>query len=212
VLGRRLYPSRPHELTVTPPKNRVGISEKCRLKAFPFDAEMLCEQGLLRRDQKDLRGAEQSWLTLLDARRGQYFASEEVGLRGFRTRQLLAEVYRAQERFIEAEVQWRAALQERADFEPAWLGLGELYLRSERWSDLDYLLERLEGRGSPRRSSAGCGAVAISSGGNGPRPAGPSRASSPRAPQLCLLGCCSARCSCRKDAIGRPPSGHCAMS
>jgi tetratricopeptide (TPR) repeat protein len=127
---------------------------KCRegLRQFPDDAEILCEEGLMLRDQGDLVGAEQSWLRLLDARRGQYFASEEVGLRGYKTRQLLAEIYRAQERFIKAEVQWRAALAEAPVFEPAWQGLGELYLRQGRWTDLVYLLEKLEKQGvSPAR-------------------------------------------------------------
>jgi tetratricopeptide (TPR) repeat protein len=126
----------------------------CRqgLERFPRDGELLCEEALLYRDKGDLRGAEKSWLDLLDTPRGQYFASEEVGLRGFRTRHLVAEVYRAQDRRIEAEVQWRAALGERADFEPAWMGLAELYLRSERWSDLEYLLQKLEDQGaSPAR-------------------------------------------------------------
>lgn len=117
------------------------------LERFPLDAEMLCEQGLLQRDQRDFRGAEKSWLSLLDAQRGQYFSSEEVGLRGFRTRQLVAEIYRAQERRLEAEVQWRAALAERVDFEPAWMGLAELYLRSERWPELEYFLQKLEENG-----------------------------------------------------------------
>src|SRR5262249_33054178 len=72
----------------------------------------------------------------------------EVGLRGFRTRQLLAEIYRAQERHTEAEVQWRAALAERPDFEPTWMGLAELYLRGERWSDLEYFLQKLEDQGT----------------------------------------------------------------
>ena len=123
--------------------------QMCRegLERFPLDAELLCEQGLLQRDQGDFRGAERSWLSLLDAHRGQYFASEEVGLRGFRTRQLVAEIYRAQERRLEAEVQWRAALAERVDFEPAWMGLAELYLRGERWPELEYFLQNLEGKG-----------------------------------------------------------------
>lgn len=117
------------------------------LKRFPLDGELLCEEGLLRRDQGEFRGAEKSWLSLVDAQRGQYFASEEVGLRGFRSRQLLAEIYRAQDRRLEAEVQWRAALAERGDFEPAWLGLAELYLRGERFTDLEYFLQDLEQRG-----------------------------------------------------------------
>jgi tetratricopeptide (TPR) repeat protein len=118
------------------------------LERFPLDAELLFEEGLLRRDQGDLRGAEKNWLSLLDARRGQYFASEEVGLRGFRTRQLLAEVYRAQDRRLEAEVQWRAALAERPDFEPARVGLAELYLHGQRWADLEYFLQDLEKHGT----------------------------------------------------------------
>jgi GT2 family glycosyltransferase/Tfp pilus assembly protein PilF len=118
----------------------------CRegLQKFPDDAELLYEEGLLLRDRGELAGAEKSWQQVLDMPRGQYFASEEVGLRGFRTRQFLAEVYRAQERFLEAEVQWRTALNERPDFEPAWVCLGELYLTQARWPDLEYLLDRLE--------------------------------------------------------------------
>lgn len=44
---------------------------RCRegLERFPLDAELLCEEGLLRRDQGDFRGAEKSWLSLLDAHR-----------------------------------------------------------------------------------------------------------------------------------------------
>jgi glycosyltransferase involved in cell wall biosynthesis len=122
----------------------------CRegLKHFPLDAEILHEQGMLLRDCKDFQAAEKSWLDLLDARRGQYFASEEVGLRGYRTRQLVAEIYRAQDRRLEAEVQWRAALAEQPDFEPAWMGLVELYLRGERWPELEYFLQDLESRGT----------------------------------------------------------------
>ena len=36
---------------------------------------------------------------------------------------------------------------ERADFEPAWMGLAELYLRSERWPELEYFLQNLEEHG-----------------------------------------------------------------
>lgn len=121
----------------------------CReaLEKFPDDGELRFEEGVLLRDQKDLLGAEQSWLRLLDSPRGQYFASEELGLRGFRTRQFLAEIYRAQERVVEAEVQWRAALKEQLDFEPAWMALAELYLKQSRGPDLEYLLQELENGG-----------------------------------------------------------------
>jgi tetratricopeptide (TPR) repeat protein len=123
---------------------------RCRagLKAFPDDVELLLEEGQMLRDRGDLFGAEQSWLRLLDARRGQYFASEDAGLRGFRTRQLVAEIYRNQGRSLEAEIQWRAALVDEPAFEPAWQGLSELYLQHKRWSDLEYLLEKIEGQGA----------------------------------------------------------------
>ena len=38
---------------------------------------------------------------------------------------------------------WRSVL----DFEPAWMGLAELYLRRERWPELEYFLQNLEGKG-----------------------------------------------------------------
>jgi glycosyltransferase involved in cell wall biosynthesis len=119
------------------------------LARFPDDAELLLEEGMMLRDKGDLAGAEQSWLKLLAPRQGKYFASEEVGLRGFRTRQLLTEIYARQERWREAEVQCRAALAERPEFEPAWLGLAEIFLRQNRRNDLEELLERVEGTGAP---------------------------------------------------------------
>jgi GT2 family glycosyltransferase/tetratricopeptide (TPR) repeat protein len=118
------------------------------LRRFPDDGELLLEQGLLLRDRGDLDGAERSWLQLLEGKRGNYFASEEVGMRGYKTRQLLAEIYLHQSRLIEAEIQWRASLAERADFEPAWMGLAEIYLRHGRLTDLDELLQGLEDRKS----------------------------------------------------------------
>jgi len=119
------------------------------LGLFPDDGEMLLDEGLLLRDQGDFVDAERSWLKLLAPRQGNYFASEEVGLRGYKTRQLLTEIYARQERWLEAEVQCRASLAERADFEPAWLGLAEIQLRQGRESDLENLLQRLEQQGAP---------------------------------------------------------------
>ncbi|HKI33740.1 MAG TPA: glycosyltransferase [Gemmataceae bacterium] len=160
-LGHALKQTKPSSSTLRKLHHLLALAQRhlghpdealaaCReaLRQFPDDAELLCEEGLLRRDTGDLGGAEESWLRLLEARRGRYFASEEVGLRGFKTRQLLAEVYRVRQRWAEAEVQWRAALAERADFEPAWEGLAELYLRQKRWSDLEDLLDKREVQGA----------------------------------------------------------------
>jgi len=75
---------------------------------------------------------------------GEYFASMATGLRGHLTRYNLAALYREQGRDAEAEGQWRAALAERSDYEPAWRGLAELLLEQQRWQELAELAGRLE--------------------------------------------------------------------
>ncbi len=52
-----------------------------------------------------------------------YFASVDTSLRGWRTRHVLALLYRQQGRRSEAEAQWWV---ERPDFGPAWQGRKEL--------------------------------------------------------------------------------------
>jgi GT2 family glycosyltransferase/predicted Zn-dependent protease len=117
----------------------------CRkgLKRYPDDGELLLQEALLLREAKDLAGAAGCLVRLLDARPGRYFASVDAGLRGHKTRHLLGEIYRDQERLTEAELQWRAAVSEQPDFAPAWLALGELYLKQGRWRDVDRVAERL---------------------------------------------------------------------
>lgn len=121
----------------------------CRdgLNHYPDDAELLLEEGLMLRDRGDLAGAEASWSRLLEPRHGKYFSSEDVGLRGYRTRQLLAEIFVSQERWTEAELQWRAALADRIEFEPAWMGLADFFLKTSRHGDLTELLQRLDDGG-----------------------------------------------------------------
>jgi tetratricopeptide (TPR) repeat protein len=57
----------------------------------------------------------------------------------------LAVLYFEQGRTAEAEAHWRAALAEQPAFEPAWLGLGELYLAQGRWQELEQAIGRLNG-------------------------------------------------------------------
>jgi tetratricopeptide (TPR) repeat protein len=54
-------------------------------------------------------------------------------------RHRLALIYQPQRRHGEAESQWRAAVAEQPDFLGAWLGLAEICLAQERWTDLDDL-------------------------------------------------------------------------
>jgi tetratricopeptide (TPR) repeat protein len=104
---------------------------------YPDDAELLFQEALVRREQKDFAGAEACFLRLLEHREGAHFASIDTGLRGYKARHNLAVIYHEQGRWPEAEAQWRAALAEQPGFGPAWLGLGELHLAQKRWPEVD---------------------------------------------------------------------------
>jgi glycosyltransferase involved in cell wall biosynthesis/tetratricopeptide (TPR) repeat protein len=99
------------------------------LQVCPGDTELLYLDAVLRRDQRDMARAEASLLRLLHERPGEHFASVDPGMRGYKARHLLGVVYFEQGRLGEARTQWQAALAERGDFLPAWLGLGECALR-----------------------------------------------------------------------------------
>jgi tetratricopeptide (TPR) repeat protein len=64
-------------------------------------------------------------------------------LRGFATRHRLALLYRAQGRDAEALGQWQEAVAERPAFAPAWVGLAELALAQQRWTDLEQAVAQL---------------------------------------------------------------------
>ncbi|HEV8060374.1 MAG TPA: tetratricopeptide repeat protein [Gemmataceae bacterium] len=55
-------------------------------------------------------------------------------------------IYQRQGRPADAEVQWRAALAEKPEFESAWLGLEDLYVVQGRWADLEALASAMEKR------------------------------------------------------------------
>ncbi len=95
---------------------------------YPADVELLFQESLAARESGDLPGAEACLLRLLATREREpdHFASVDPGLTGYKARHNLAVVYRDQGRTAEAEAQWRAAVAERPDFVPAWLGLGEI--------------------------------------------------------------------------------------
>jgi tetratricopeptide (TPR) repeat protein len=123
--------------------------QNCRrgLKVFPDDGELLLEEGILLRDLGDLPAAERSWIKLLEMKPSKYFSSEELGLRGYKTRRLLAEILQKQGRTSDTEIQWLAALREEPKFEVARFSLAELYLSKSRWGDLDELLQKSENEG-----------------------------------------------------------------
>jgi tetratricopeptide (TPR) repeat protein len=109
----------------------------------PTDQELLFLEGQVLREGRDLAGAELSWLRLLATREGDHFGSVDAGLAGYKTRHHLALLYQEQGRLEPAEKQWRLALAERLDFQPARLGLADVYLGQQRWPALEQVIGEL---------------------------------------------------------------------
>src|SRR5262249_40302507 len=114
-------------------------------RIYPEDTELLFSEGLIRRELGDPAGAERCLLALLQNRDGAHFASVDAGLHGYKARHNLAVLYQEQNRLNEAEVQWQTCLKEKPDFGAARLGLGEVYLAQDRWSDLKWAMDGLNG-------------------------------------------------------------------
>jgi tetratricopeptide (TPR) repeat protein len=72
------------------------------------------------------------------------FASVDAGLHGPLVRYHLAVLDREEGRFEDAEQHWRTILDETPDYHPAHLGLAELYLRQERWQEMETTLNALQ--------------------------------------------------------------------
>jgi tetratricopeptide (TPR) repeat protein len=89
----------------------------------------------------DVVGAAGCWERCLELPSGGHFASLNPGLRGHLTRHQLAQAYRDLERSSDAETQWRAALKEQPDYEPAWRGLAELLNTQQRWVEAKELAQ-----------------------------------------------------------------------
>jgi glycosyltransferase involved in cell wall biosynthesis len=111
---------------------------------FPDDPELMFEEAILKNEARDQAGAADALLRLLQVKPGRFFASVDPALRGYKTRHMLADLYREMGRLKDAEHHWRLAVEENPAFAPSWLGLGNLYCKSERWEDLDKALAHLE--------------------------------------------------------------------
>jgi tetratricopeptide (TPR) repeat protein len=109
----------------------------------PNDAELLFLEGLLRQEMNDLHGARAALLRLLGTPDNADFASVAEGLRGHLGQHHLAWVCFRLGEDVEAESLWNAVLRDRPDFRPAWLGMGELFIRQKRWLELEELIARL---------------------------------------------------------------------
>jgi predicted Zn-dependent protease len=111
---------------------------------FPDDVVLRFWESQLRRDQGDFRGAEQCLLELMRTEPGAYFGATDAGMRKYVAPHTLGLIYLEQGRFQEAERQWRALVAEHSFYQASWQMLAELYLRQQRWADLEAVIGRFE--------------------------------------------------------------------
>jgi GT2 family glycosyltransferase/tetratricopeptide (TPR) repeat protein len=111
---------------------------------YPEDAELLFQEGLLRREQADRAGAKACFRRLLESREAAHFASVDVGLHGYKARHNLAVIALEENQHAEAEAHWQAALREHPQFVPACIGLGEILLAQNRFEELTQVVQHLE--------------------------------------------------------------------
>jgi glycosyltransferase involved in cell wall biosynthesis/tetratricopeptide (TPR) repeat protein len=137
---------------------RAEARAVCRLgrERHPDHTELLFLEATLFHEEGDSSAAEACLLLLLREAPRDELSSGDAGLRTYRARHLLGEVYKRQGRWAEAEAQWRAAVGEQSRFVPAWQELAALYRlqgRAPELADVVRQLDRLRpGRDRPPAS------------------------------------------------------------
>jgi tetratricopeptide (TPR) repeat protein len=111
---------------------------------FPDDVALWFAESQLRRDAGDLRGAEQCLLGLIRSEPGAYFGATDAGIRSYVAPHTLGLIYLEQGRTPEAEHQWRAVVTQYPFYHASWQMLAELYLRQQRWTELETIIDRFE--------------------------------------------------------------------
>ncbi len=111
---------------------------------YPNDVELLLAESNSRRMLGDAAGAESCLRQMLEGKEeGDHLSSVPEGLRGYLGRHFLADLLFAVGRDAEAEVQWRMALTEAPEYTPAWLGLGRLYIKTQKWAAAEQIADQL---------------------------------------------------------------------
>ncbi|MCS6852347.1 MAG: tetratricopeptide repeat protein [Gemmataceae bacterium] len=124
------------------------------LRHYPDDDELLFQYAVVLRELGRPTEAEAVfWHLLRTPPAGPPLFGNE-GLRGYRARHELAQLYLQQHRDAEAEALWRATLQEQPHYVPAWQGLGELSIKLGRFDVLEAIVQRLESSGMGRVEAA----------------------------------------------------------
>jgi tetratricopeptide (TPR) repeat protein len=114
------------------------------LTAFPDDPELLYLCGTLLGEKRDLAGAEQVLLRLVNLPPQCYYhLGVEDGLQTEKAPFMLGLLYHEQRRFAEAESQFRFAIRHNPRSSQAWIGLGQLYLATGNWTGFSDALTNL---------------------------------------------------------------------
>ena len=114
------------------------------LACYPDFAELLFLESQLLSELGDLPAAETCLRQLLEP--GARFVSGDTGLCGYKARQNLGILYLRQNRLAEAESEWNRVLQERPDFVPAWMAIGNLWLSQGRTAELEQVVKQLQSK------------------------------------------------------------------
>jgi tetratricopeptide (TPR) repeat protein len=112
----------------------------------PEDVAFLFWQGQLLLDQRNLAGAAQCLSDLVRKGPAPAAATVDAALRDYLAPHTLGLVYSAQGRAGEAEKQWKAVVSTHPFHKPSWDLLAELYLAQRRWTELEAVIDQIQGR------------------------------------------------------------------
>jgi glycosyltransferase involved in cell wall biosynthesis/tetratricopeptide (TPR) repeat protein len=111
---------------------------------YPHHPELALQEGLLRRKHGDLAGAETCLRRVLETPATACLTGLDLGMRGFKTRHVLADLLASQKQFVKAREEWTLAVREQPEFIPGWMGLARIALEEKSWSDFDDAVSGLE--------------------------------------------------------------------
>lgn len=113
------------------------------LALYPGDKELLFRSAILHHHFGRLDAAETAYLQVLNDSGERHFQSIDQGLAGYKARHNLALVYDDMGRIDAVETEWRRILEDQPDYVPAWRGLGDVLLRQQKHSEVEYEISRL---------------------------------------------------------------------
>lgn len=110
---------------------------------FPKDPELLFREGMIHHHLGRLHQAARAYLAALSNDDDRHFTSIDPDIVGNKARHNLARVYEDMEDYPKALQLWQQIVSEVPGYRLGWRGIGEIYLKQERWDEASSLAERL---------------------------------------------------------------------